>query len=66
MPVAELAVNLLIALATNAGQISQLIATAKSQNRDITLDELQSVMDADQTARGALVVAIANAKAAGH
>lgn len=66
MPVAELAVSLLLAVINNAGQISQLISTAKSQNRDITMAELQAIIDADQVARANLVIAIANAKAAGH
>ena len=66
MPVADLAVSLLLALINNAGQISQLIQNAKAQNRDITMAELQSIVDADQVARANLVLAIANAKAAGH
>lgn len=62
MPVAELAVNLLLALVNNAAAISSLISAAKSQNRDITLTELQSVIDADTLARANLVVAIEAAK----
>lgn len=65
MPVAQLAVDLLLALITNAGQISQLISSAKAQGRDITLAELQSIVDGDAVARANLVLAIAAAKAKG-
>jgi hypothetical protein len=65
MPIADLAVALLLALINNAGAISQLITTARSQNRDITLAELQGIIDSDAVARANLVLAIAAAKAAG-
>lgn len=65
MPIATLAVDLLIAMITNAGQISALITNAKSQNRDITLDELQTIIGADDVAYANAVLAIAAAKAAG-
>jgi hypothetical protein len=65
MPIADLAISLVLALINNAGQISQLITTAKSQNRDITLAELQSIIDGDAVARANLVLAIAAAKAKG-
>ena len=65
MPVADLAVSLLLALINNAGQISQLITNAKAQNRDLTMAELQAIVDADQAARASLVDAIAAAQAAG-
>ncbi len=59
MPIAELAVNLLLALVNNAAAISNLISTAKQQNRDIALTDLQSVIDSDSLARADLVAAIA-------
>ncbi len=65
MPVAELAVNLLIAMISNAGAISNLISSAKAENRDITLAELQGLIDADAVARANLVLAIAAAKSKG-
>lgn len=65
MPIATLAVDLLIAMIANAGQISQLITNAKAQGRDVTLAELQAVIDGDALARANLVIAIANAKAKG-
>lgn len=65
MPVATLAIDLLLAIINNLGQISTLIKNAQSQNRDITLAELQGVIDTDALARANLIVAIAAAKAAG-
>jgi hypothetical protein len=65
MPVVTLAVDLLIAAIQNASAISQLIATAKAQGRDITPAELQTVIDGDNVARANLVLAIAAAKAKG-
>ncbi len=62
----DLLISLLLALATHAGEISNLIAKARSENRDITDAELQAVFDADELARAKLTVAIANAKAAGR
>lgn len=62
MPLATLAVDLLIAAINNAQAISNLIANAKVQNRDITLEELQSVVSGDELARANLVIAIAKAK----
>ena len=65
MPIATLAVDLLIAIITNAGAISQLIAQAKAENRDITPAELQAIIEGDTAARVNLVAAIARAKASG-
>jgi hypothetical protein len=65
MPVLDLAVSLLLALINNAQGISQLISNAKNQNRDLTLAELQGIVDGDAVARANLVLAIAAAKAAG-
>ena len=60
-----LAVDLLVALLTNAASISSLIQNANSQNRDVTAAELQALLDNDALARAKLVIAIAAAKAAG-
>lgn len=65
MPLATLALQLLIAGIQNLAGISQLIANAKAQNRDITLEELQSIVELNNVAHANLVIAIANAKAAG-
>ncbi len=65
MPVLDLAVSLLLALINNAQGISQLISNAKNQNRDLTLAELQGIVDGDAVARANFVLAIAAAKAAG-
>jgi hypothetical protein len=66
MPVASLAIDLLVALLQNASAISALIQNAGTQNRDITAAEIQSLLDNDALARAKLVIAIAAAKAAGH
>lgn len=65
MPVATLAIDLLVALIQNAATISALIQNAGVQNRDITLAELQTLLESDSLARAKLVVAIAAAKADG-
>lgn len=65
MPVATLAIELLIAIINNAAAVSAVIANAKAQNRDVTLAELQTIIDGDAVARANLVLAIAAAKAAG-
>lgn len=62
----DLLLSLLIALATHAGEISQLITNAKAQGRDVTEEELRAVFDKDAVARAKLTLDIAAAKAAGH
>ena len=62
MPLATLAIELLIVSIQNAAGISQIIQNAKEQNRDITPAELASIVDSDTLARAKLVVAIAAAK----
>lgn len=62
----DLAISLLIAAINNASAISGMITKAKSEGRDLTLEELQSVFDTDALARAKLVIAISEAKAAGH
>lgn len=46
------------AIAT-ASQVSALIATAKAENRDVTMEELNGLAAADDAARAALAAAIA-------
>lgn len=65
MPVATLAIELLIAIINNAAAVSAVIANAKAQNRDVTMAELQTIIDGDAVARANLVLAIAAQKAAG-
>jgi hypothetical protein len=62
----SLAINLLIALIENAAAISQLIQKAQGEGRDVTSAELQALLDTDALARAKLVIAIAEAKAAGR
>ena len=60
------AVDLLVAILSNAQQISTLIQTAQAAGRTtLTADEWASVVGADNSAEAALVAAIAKAKAAG-
>ena len=66
MPVATLAIELLIAIINNAASVSSIIANAKAQNRDVTMAELQSIIDSDSVSRANLVLAIAAAKAKGE
>jgi len=65
MPVATLAIELLIAIVNNAAAVSAVINNAKAQNRDVTLAELQTIVDSDAVARANLVLAIAAAKTKG-
>ena len=59
----EIAVSLLLGLLDRAAQIGTLISTAKAQGRDVTAAELDALVAADQTARGALQQAIDAAQA---
>lgn len=43
---------------TMASQISALLATAKSENRDVTMEELNGLAAGDDVARAALAAAI--------
>jgi hypothetical protein len=43
---------------TMASQISALLATAKAENRDVTMEELNGLAAADDAARAALDAAI--------
>lgn len=58
------AVDLLVALLSNAQQISTLIQTAQAAGRTtLTADEWSTVVGADDSAEAALLAAIAKAKA---
>lgn len=57
------AVDLLVALLSNAQQISTLIQTAQAAGRTtLTADEWATIVGADNSAEVALVAAIAKAK----
>jgi len=61
----SLAVELLISLLQNSAAISLLIQKAQGEGRDITAAELATLVETDNLARAKLVIAIADAKAAG-
>lgn len=66
-PAVSAAVDLLVALITNAQQISQLIQTAQAAGQtNLTPEQWATVVGADDSAEAALTAAIAAAKAAGH
>lgn len=56
----NLAITLLLTLATRAGEISAGIARARAEGRDLSDAELQGLRDADDAARAELVAAIAS------
>jgi hypothetical protein len=68
MPVAvSVAVDLLVELIKNAGQISLLIQTAQANGQTtLTPEQWASIVGADDSAEAALAAAIAAAKAAGR
>ncbi len=57
-----LAIQLVLALVNQAGAISAVIQKAQAENRDLTPEELDSLVASDDTARAALVAAINAAK----
>lgn len=61
---AEILIELLDTLLSNATQIDTLLKTAQSQGRDVTQDELNALFAQDDAAKAALVAAIAKAQAA--
>ena len=66
-PAVSAAVDLLVALITNAQQISQLIQSAQANGQtNLTPEQWATVTGADDSAEAALVAAIAAAKAAGR
>lgn len=68
MPIAiSAAVDLLVALMTNATQISQLIQTAQAAGQtSLTADQWATITGNDDSAEAALSAAIAAAKAQGR
>lgn len=63
----SVAVDLLVALLSNATQISQLIAEAQASGQTtLTPDQWSKITGADDSAETALLSAIAAAKAAGR
>lgn len=60
------AIELLLALINNAGPVSAAIRQAHAEGRKLTAEELQAAFDQDDSARTALVDAIAEAKAQGR
>lgn len=65
MPIAA-AVDLLVALISNAQQISQLIQTAQASGQtNLTAAQWETITGSDDSAESQLAAAIAAAKAAG-
>ena len=56
---ASLAINVIFGLLDRAAAISSLIKTAQAEGRDVTQTELDTLVNADDVARAALVEAIA-------
>jgi hypothetical protein len=57
------ALELMLALLSRAGEISQLVQRANAESRDLTQEEWDAIVGADDAARQRLVDAIAAAKA---
>jgi len=65
-PAVSAAIDLLVALITNAQQISTLIQNAQAAGQtDLTAAQWATIVGADNSAEAALTAAIAAAKAAG-
>ena len=65
-PALSAAVDLLVALLSNAQQISQLIQTAQAAGQtNLTADQWATITGADDSAEASLTAAIAAAQAAG-
>lgn len=63
----SVAVDLLVELLKNAGQISQLIQTAQANGQtELTAEQWGTIVGADNSAEAALTAAITAAKAAGR
>jgi len=66
-PAVAVAVDLLVELLKNAGQISQLIQTAQTNGQtNLTPEQWATIVGADDSASAALTAAIAAAKAQGR
>jgi RNA:NAD 2'-phosphotransferase (TPT1/KptA family) len=59
-------VTLLLGIIERAAAVGSLINTARAQGRDISLEELEALTDADDKARSELQAAIARAKSEGR
>jgi hypothetical protein len=55
-------IGLLLGLLDRASQIGTLIQTARNENRDVSVAELDALVAADKVARQELVDAIARAR----
>lgn len=66
MSATVLALDLLLALLNRAGEISSIIKRAKTEGRELTLEELDTVVEQNDAARADLADAIARAKAEGR
>jgi hypothetical protein len=62
----DLALQLVITALTHANELTLLIQTARSENRDVSAAELDGLRAKHEVARNALVEAIAKAKAEGR
>jgi len=60
---AAAAIELLLGLLDRASSISALLGKAQAEKRDISVEELDALAQADDLARAALVAAIAKARA---
>lgn len=56
------AINLLLQILTQAQGLTALIQKARAEGRDVTDEELDALVDADDAARARLDTAIAHAK----
>lgn len=59
-------IQLLLQLTTQAQAISQLLAKAHSEGRDVTEEEIDILVQGDDAAKAALAAAIEAAKASGN
>lgn len=62
----DLFLSIVLAALNHSSELSAMYLKAKSENRDISDEELQSVYDKDETGHVRVLVDIAKAKAAGR
>lgn len=63
---ADLAISLAIAMLNNASVISQLVAKAQGEGRDLNSDDWKQILDHDELAKAKAVAELARAKAEGR
>ena len=63
---ADLAISLAIAMLNNAATISQLVAKAQGEGRDLTDEDWKQILDHDELAKAKAVAELARAKAEGR